>query len=282
MRLGPGMAASAVGSGDPFLTIAKGATTNQGACHAFRVTIVTHTPRWLRPAVDYGPLAAFFLTYLLYGLMAATAVVVVASIAALGAAWAIERRVPLIPLVTAAVVAVFGGLTLWLQDETFIKMKPTIVQALFAAILLGGLGFGRPLLKPLLGAMMPPMSDSAWSQLTLRYALFFVAMALLNEAGLAHPVDGFLGQLQGVRPAGADRPVHPQPDAVPQPARRARDAHRAGGAGDAAGRCPRAPQASRPLRASPLRRWRAPAPRAAARWRRPRRPAARRTRPRCG
>ena len=123
------------------------------------MTIVTHTPRWLRPAVDYGPLAAFFLTYLLYGLMAATAVVVVASIAALGAAWAIERRVPLIPLVTAAVVAVFGGLTLWLQDETFIKMKPTIVQALFAAILLGGLGFGRPLLKPLLGAMMPPMSD---------------------------------------------------------------------------------------------------------------------------
>jgi len=169
------------GPGSTGLTIAQRATTNQGACHAFRVTIVTHTPRWLRPAVDYGPLAAFFLTYLLYGLMPATAVVVVASIAALGAAWAIERRVPLIPLVTAAVVAVFGGLTLWLQDETFIKMKPTIVQALFAAILLGGLAFRRPLLKPLLGAMMPPMSDRAWGQLTLRYALFFIAMALLNE-----------------------------------------------------------------------------------------------------
>lgn len=139
------------------------------------------TPRWLRPAVDYGPLAAFFLTYLLYGLMAATAVVVVASVAALVAAWAIERRVPLIPLITAAVVAVFGGLTLWLQDETFIKMKPTIVQVLFAAILLGGLAFRRPLLKPLLGAMMPPMSERAWGQFTLRYALFFLAMALLNE-----------------------------------------------------------------------------------------------------
>jgi intracellular septation protein len=145
------------------------------------MTIVTQTPRWLRPAVDYGPLAAFFLTYLLYGLMAATAVVIGASLLALAVAWAIERRVPLIPLITAAVVAVFGGLTLWLQDETFIKMKPTIVQALFAAILLGGLWLRRPLLKVLLGAVMPPMSDRAWRQFTLRYALFFVAMALLNE-----------------------------------------------------------------------------------------------------
>jgi intracellular septation protein len=143
--------------------------------------VTSATPRWLRPAVDYGPLAAFFLVYLLHGLMAATAVVIVASVAALIAAWAIERRVPLIPLITAAVVAVFGGLTLWLQDETFIKMKPTIVQALFAIILLGGLAFRRPLLKPLLGTMMPPMSDRAWGQFTLRYALFFVAMALLNE-----------------------------------------------------------------------------------------------------
>lgn len=142
---------------------------------------MTQTPRWLRPAVDYGPLAAFFLAYLLYGLMAATAAVIVASILALIAAWTVERRVPLIPLITAAVVAVFGGLTLWLHDETFIKMKPTIVQALFALILLGGLAVNRPLLKPLLGPMMPPISDAAWRQFTLRYALFFVAMAALNE-----------------------------------------------------------------------------------------------------
>lgn len=142
---------------------------------------MTQTPRWLRPAVDYGPLAAFFLTYLLLGLMAATAVVIVASAVAAVLAWMIERRLPLIPLITAAVVGVFGGLTLWLQDETFIKMKPTIVQVLFAAILLGGLAFRRPLLKPLIGALMPPMSDRAWGTFTLRYALFFVAMALLNE-----------------------------------------------------------------------------------------------------
>ena len=84
------------------------------------------------------------------------------------------------PLITAAIVAVFGGLTLWLQDETFIKMKPTIVEALFSAILLGGLALGRPLLKPLLGAAWP-MDDAGWRKLTLRFAVFFAAMAALNE-----------------------------------------------------------------------------------------------------
>jgi len=141
----------------------------------------SRAPRWLRPAVDYGPLVAFFVTYVALGLMAATAVLIAASLVALIAAWVLERRVPLVPLVTAAIVAVFGGLTLWLQDQTFIKMKPTIVQALFALVLLGGLAMRRPILKPLLGPMMPPMSDAAWRQFTLRYALFFVAMAALNE-----------------------------------------------------------------------------------------------------
>ncbi len=138
-------------------------------------------PRWLQPAVDYGPLVLFFLTYFAGGLMAATAAIIAASIVALALAWSLQRRVPLIPLITAGVVAVFGGLTLWLQDETFIKLKPTIVQALFALILLGGLAFDRPLLKPLLGRMMPPLSDAAWRRFTLRYALFFIAMAALNE-----------------------------------------------------------------------------------------------------
>ncbi len=138
-------------------------------------------PRWLRPAVDYGPLAVFFASYLAFGLMAATAALIAVSLVALGLAWLLERRVPLVPLITAAIVAVFGGLTLWLQDETFIKMKPTIVQALFGLVLLGGLASGRPLLKPLLGAVMPPLSERAWRQFTLRYALFFLAMAVLNE-----------------------------------------------------------------------------------------------------
>jgi intracellular septation protein len=138
-------------------------------------------PPWLQPAVDYGPLIAFFVVYVASGLMAATVVVVVASLLALCVSWAMQRRVPLMPLITAIVVAIFGGLTLWLQDETFIKMKPTIVQGLLAAILLGGLAIGRPLLRPVLGPMLPPMEERAWQQLTLRYALFFVAMAALNE-----------------------------------------------------------------------------------------------------
>ena len=138
-------------------------------------------PRWLKPVVDYGPLAVFFASYLAFGLMAATAALIAVSLVALLLAWLLERRLPLVPLITAAIVAVFGGLTLWLQDETFIKMKPTIVQALFGLVLLGGLAFGRPLLKPLLGAVMPPMSERAWRQFTLRYALFFLAMAGLNE-----------------------------------------------------------------------------------------------------
>jgi intracellular septation protein len=138
-------------------------------------------PRWLKSAVDYGPLAVFFASYLAFGLMAATAALIAVSLVALLLAWLLERRVPLVPLITAAIVAVFGSLTLWLQDETFIKMKPTIVQAVFALVLLGGLAFGRPLLKPLLGAVMPPMSERAWRQFTLRYGLFFIAMAALNE-----------------------------------------------------------------------------------------------------
>ena len=138
-------------------------------------------PRWLKPTVDYGPLAVFFASYVALGLMAATGALIAASLVAVSLAWVLERRVPLVPLLTAAIVVVFGGLTLWLQDETFIKMKPTIVQALFALVLLGGLALRSPLLKPLLGPMMPPLSDRAWRQFTLRYALFFIAMAGLNE-----------------------------------------------------------------------------------------------------
>ena len=138
-------------------------------------------PRWLKPVVDYGPLAVFFASYLAFGLMVATAALIAVSLVVLLLAWLLERRVPLVPLITAAIVAVFGGLTLWLQDETFIKMKPTIVQALFALILCGSVALRRPVLKPLLGPMMPPMSERAWRQFTLRYALFFLAMAGLNE-----------------------------------------------------------------------------------------------------
>jgi intracellular septation protein len=139
-------------------------------------------PKWLSPLVDYGPLAVFFASYFVWGLLPATAALMGATAVALVLSLAIRRKVPLMPLVTAAIVGVFGGLSLWFEDETFIKLKPTIVFVLFAVVLLGGLAFGRLLLKPLLGAALPPMADAGWRQLTLRYGLFFIAMAVLNEA----------------------------------------------------------------------------------------------------
>jgi len=84
------------------------------------------------------------------------------------------------PLVGGAFVLVFGGLTLYLHDDTFIKLKPTLVNMLFAAALLGGLAAGRPLLKPLFGASFQ-LSDEGWRRLTWRWALFFLLMAATNE-----------------------------------------------------------------------------------------------------
>lgn len=139
-------------------------------------------PKWLTPVVDYGPLAVFFASYFIWGLLPATGALMAATGVALVLSLVVRRKVPMMPLITAAIVGVFGGLTLWLADETFIKMKPTIIQVLFAAVLLGGLVLGRPLLKPLLGAALPPMADAGWRQLTLRYGLFFLVMAALNEA----------------------------------------------------------------------------------------------------
>ncbi len=140
----------------------------------------TPAPGWLKPTVEYGPIAVFFLVYLNWGLLAATAALMAATAVALGLSLALTRRLPWLPLITAAVVGVFGGLTLWFENEIFIKMKPTIVQGLFAAVLLGGLALRRPLLKPLLGAAWP-MDEVGWRRLSLRFALFFAAMAGVNE-----------------------------------------------------------------------------------------------------
>jgi intracellular septation protein len=137
-------------------------------------------PNWLKPVTDYGPLAVFFGVYLKWGLMPATAALIAATVVALVISLIMVRRVPLMPLITAIVVGVFGGLTLWLHDDTFIKMKPTIVQAILGAILLGGLVVGKPLLKPVMGTAWN-MDEAGWRKLTLRFALFFLAMAVLNE-----------------------------------------------------------------------------------------------------
>lgn len=130
--------------------------------------------------IDLGPLAVFFIAYNRADLMVATGAFMAATAVALAVSYAIERRIPRMPLITAAVVMVFGSLTLGLADETFIKLKPTIVYAVFAVVLLGGLVSGRLLLKPLF-EMAFKLRDEGWRILTLRWGVFFVAMAILNE-----------------------------------------------------------------------------------------------------
>ncbi len=138
-------------------------------------------PKWLKPATEYGPLAVFFIGYYVQkDLMVATVGLMVATAVSLVLSLIMIRKVPLMPLITAVIVGVFGGLTLLLNDDTFIKLKPTIVQALFSVILLGGLVFGKALLKPVMGSAWP-MSETGWRRLTLHFGLFFAAMAVLNE-----------------------------------------------------------------------------------------------------
>jgi len=137
-------------------------------------------PAWLKPVVDYGPIAVFFAAYLKFGLMTATGALMATTAVVLALSFAVVRRMAWMPLITAAVVGVFGGLTLWLNDETFIKMKPTIIEGLFSAVLFGGLALGRPLLKPLFGTAWA-MDQEGWRRLSFRFAVFFAAMAVLNE-----------------------------------------------------------------------------------------------------
>jgi intracellular septation protein len=147
--------------------------------------------------LEIGPLAAFFFTYVGWdhvfppanphaagaigdNLMAATAVLMVAVVASLALSYKWERRMPLMPLVTAVMVVIFGGLTLILRDDIFIKMKPTIINALFATALFVGLALDRPFLQPLLGHALQ-LQDRGWRILTWRWAIFFVFLACLNE-----------------------------------------------------------------------------------------------------
>ncbi|MBM4299645.1 MAG: septation protein A [Deltaproteobacteria bacterium] len=130
--------------------------------------------------IDFGPLLAFFVAYMLHGIMAATAAVMAAGLAALAIGWIVDKRLAPMPLVTTLLLLVFGGLTLWLADDTFIKMKPTIINLLFAGILFGGLVFDRILLRHVLGTAFD-LTDEGWRVLTLRWTGFFLALAILNE-----------------------------------------------------------------------------------------------------
>lgn len=137
--------------------------------------------QWLRLALDLGPLLIFFIVNGRAGLLTATGAFMAAIVVSLAVTYSIERRVPRVPLVLAAFVLVFGGLTLALGDETFIKIKPTAINALFAVVLLASLAFRRNLLKVAFREAFT-LDDAGWRVLTWRWALFFAGMAALNEA----------------------------------------------------------------------------------------------------
>ena len=149
----------------------------------------------LKMALELGPLVLFFLAnsrgealmerypalaVFSEPIFLATAVFMVAVIISLSASLAITGRLAIMPLVTGIVVMIFGGLTLVLQDELFIKLKPTIVNILFGSILLGGLYFGRSLLGYVFSDAFR-LTAEGWRILTLRWGLFFFALAILNE-----------------------------------------------------------------------------------------------------
>lgn len=130
--------------------------------------------------IELGPLAVFFAANWKAGIFWGTGAFMVATVVALAASWYLTRKLAMVPLISAVFVAVFGGLTLWLQSDLFIKVKVTLINALFGAVLLGGAAFGRNYLKLIMGEAMK-LPESAWRTLTIRWGVFFLALALANE-----------------------------------------------------------------------------------------------------
>jgi intracellular septation protein len=135
---------------------------------------------YLKLVLDIGPLLLFFVANSRLGIFAGTAVFMVAVVVALGISYAMTRHWPVVPVVSAVIVLVFGGLTLFLHDETFIKVKPTIIYALFGCALLVGYFFDKPLLEIVFDSVFH-ITDEGWRKLTLRWAAFFLFLAVLNE-----------------------------------------------------------------------------------------------------
>jgi intracellular septation protein len=130
--------------------------------------------------LELGPLALFFAVYSRLGIFAATGILMATVLVTLGVSYAMLRRIPIMPLVTAVIVVIFGSLTLILHDETLIKIKPTALYILFGAALFVGLWLKKPLLKILFDGALH-VTEEGWRKLTWRWAFFFLALAVLNE-----------------------------------------------------------------------------------------------------
>ena len=137
-------------------------------------------PPLLKLALDLGPLLLFFFANWAWGIFVATAVFMAAMVVSISIGFFVERKFSPMPLFTGALVLVFGGLTLWFADKTFIKIKPTILYTGFAVVLISGLAMNRLFIKNLL-SMSFNLPDHAWRVLTWRWALFFLANAVANE-----------------------------------------------------------------------------------------------------
>lgn len=138
------------------------------------------TAQLLKLLLEAGPLVVFFVTNSNADIFWATGAFMIATTIALIASRMLFGRIPIMPLVSGVFILVFGGLTLFLQEEFFIKIKPTIVNLLFASILFGGLLMGHSLIKYLFGEVFR-LQDRGWQLLTFRWACFFVFLAILNE-----------------------------------------------------------------------------------------------------
>ena len=134
----------------------------------------------IKLALEMGPLVLFFVTNAKAGIFTATAIFMGAVVISLGLSRLLLRQWPIMPLVSAVVVLIFGGLTLYWENDLFIKLKPTIVNTLLGLVLLGGLAFGKPLLSLVMGSVLS-LTDEGWKKLTFRWALFFFVLAALNE-----------------------------------------------------------------------------------------------------
>ncbi len=135
---------------------------------------------WSKLIIELGPLLVFFATNAMAGIYAGTAAFMLATVVSLAASRILHQKVPIILLVSGVIVLVFGGLTLFLRDETFIKLKPTIVYTMFASLLAVGLMLKKPLLELLFGSAFS-LTEEGWRKLTVRWIFFFVAMAIVNE-----------------------------------------------------------------------------------------------------
>ncbi|MDC0193110.1 septation protein A [Pelagibacteraceae bacterium] len=130
--------------------------------------------------IDIGPLAVFFIFYTRSGLQASILPFMVATVIAVLFSYILEKKIPIMPTVGAGIVLLFGGLTIYFDNDVFFKMKPTIINLLFAVILYGGILINKPLLKYLLGAALK-LEEVGWKILTQRWIGFFIALAVLNE-----------------------------------------------------------------------------------------------------